>query len=178
MRSTIVLSLLTVVSITVATEASANSNGMIGLNGDLPVAVTNTAPLADDHDPDGYVEPGPCWWWKNMVNMSVGTFDWRRTAARVCLDYYEFKEAGKELPDGLVAAFDFLAVYEQAWKDRQVARDAAYNAWKDHPGLETSPEKLALRQAQRDLDFTETAKLEMAEETGLLMVLQSIENGY
>lgn len=171
-----------VVALTLVTlfagDASANSNGQIGVNGDLANSTTQTAPLPDDYDPDAYEEPGPCKWWENMVNSMVGSFDWRRTALAVCQDFHNWNEEVRgPKPDGLVAGYEFLDVYVQAWKDRQVARDAAYVIWRDMPMDDLTAKDNARREIEK-LNFTEPAKKQMAEETGLLMVLEELENGY
>ena len=182
MRSTIVLSLLTVVSITVASEASANSNGQEGINGQWSAIIPGPAQERTFSEPseDMVAAPlpeSPCRFWEFMVNITVGTFDWRRTALAICADYHTFKaDPSREMPDSLEAAYEFLGIYQQAWKDRQVERDRLYEVWQALP--EETPEREAARLEVQKLNFTDDTKKQMAEDTGLLLVLEAIENGY
>lgn len=183
MRSTIVLSLLTVVSITVGGQASANSNGEDGKNGWSDIIGQEVLPGAGisewpetDEDGKGIRRDGPCHFFESMVNMSVGTFDWRRNALNVCYDYFIYERDGRKRPETLTAAYAMLEQYQGVWKDRQVERDGLVGVWLALP--DGSAEREAARKKVEALNFTDDAKKEMAESIGLLMVLEAVENGY
>jgi len=122
--------------------------------------------------------PDPCEWWIGKVNSSLSTFAWQRQALVVCRDYHNWEALypGTTKPDGLIAAWPIMEAYQAAWTKRSdtylLLGRLALNA-------PTKAEEEAIQKFRDEhFKFNPGTQDELAEEVGLLMVLEAILNGY
>lgn len=120
----------------------------------------------------------PCEWWNDRLNSGLSTFAWQRHAYIVCKDYHswDITHPKKPKPDSLIAAWDVLEEYKRAFIKRTdmyllLGRLAMYA-----PSHEE--EKEIERYRKEKFLFNPKTPDILAEEVGLLLVLESIENGY
>lgn len=134
-----------------------------------------TSAWAQTSVPRDYEKIRECGFWEQKVSRNTGSFAWQRTALRVCYDYHRFQKDGKPISERLEAGMGALNHMEEVWNDRsdlfldyQLAARLEFDLIK----------KTILELEAAKLKFSDDTPQEMADQLGVLLVLESLEQGY